>query len=193
MRRLLAVLFTVALVLGTAGAITALAMTGHSGDDPNKRLDEGVPEPPCCKQVSHPGMANPGLGVPVTSIDDIDPDRCDLVHNINACTPEEIQGLMGVGSVITSVEVLGKIEPGVVGILVSANGNPEPLFVDGELVSPTPVGQPDCGDDEAGATVYLTSLGETGCVVSDADKGHVQGLSMGQPPSVDPQMLPVAE
>ena len=122
MTRRLVFLIAVALALGTAGALTAFAMTGH----------------------------NPGTGVPVTSIDDIDPDQCNLVHNINACTPDEIQGLMGVASVITSVDVVGEREPAVVGVLVSGQGRPEPLFVDGELVSPPPLGQPACGDGEGG-------------------------------------------
>ena len=180
MRKQLAILFTVAMALGTTGATTAFAMTGHNnGDVPDESLAEGIPK--------FPG------GKVVTSIDDIDLNKCNIIHNINACTPDEIKGLMGVASVITSVEVSDKIEPVVVGILVSGAGNPEPLFVDGEPVRPTPVAQPGCGDDEAGATVYVTAQGQTGYVVTHGGSGGVQGLSIERPPTIDPQVLPVAE
>ena len=34
---------------------------------------------------------------PATSIDDIDPNVCNAIHNINACTAEELEEL-GIGS-----------------------------------------------------------------------------------------------
>ena len=46
-------------------------------------------------------LANGGTGTPeqdptATSIDDIDPKVCNAIHNINACTPEELEEL-GIG------------------------------------------------------------------------------------------------
>jgi len=39
---------------------------------------------------SSPAGGSSGGQPPITSADDIDPDECNLVHNIDACSPEEI-------------------------------------------------------------------------------------------------------
>lgn len=71
------------------------------------------------------GIPRPTNGEIVTSIDLIDPDVCNAIHNINACTPEELEEL-GIAPTTSSITV-GEIETG-----VAVTGNPEPLFVDGE-------------------------------------------------------------
>ena len=103
---------------------------------------------------------------PVTSIDDIDPSKCNLVHNIEACTPEQI-GLIEVGE-------------------------PEPLFVDGEpgyvVQSLADANETDCG--LAGGAVYVTSEGEVGCIfVDDHEDGGQDLVSPSQPPAVEPQPI----
>ena len=80
---------TLTFALGTAGAVTAFAITADGGSD-----NPEVPNADIGGEVS-PGLPNHdewisdfGDGTVVTSIDDIDPDQCNWVHNINACTPK---------------------------------------------------------------------------------------------------------
>ena len=89
----------------------------------------------------------------VTSIDDIDPNICNAIHNINACSPEEL-GELGMIPITGSIAV-GEYHPG-----VEVEGKPEPLFGDGKVQYES---QSDCGSTEG--PVYLSADGEFGCVV----------------------------
>ena len=60
-----------------------------------------------------------------TSIDDIDPNVCNAIHNINACTPEELEAL-GVVPMPSSIAV-DEPHPE-----IEVDDKPEPLFMDGE-------------------------------------------------------------
>ena len=127
---------------------------------------------------------DPGKWRVVTSIDDIDPKVCNPIHNINACTPEELEEL-GLVPVTGSV-VAGHAE---------VEGDPEPLFVDGEaqyrVQSLEETVEQDCR--LARGTVYLSSEGQVGyAVVHDLEDGEV-GETQEQPPVVMPQVLPTAE
>ena len=109
---------------------------------------------------------------------------CNPIHNINACTPEELEEL-GLVPVTGSV-VAGHAE---------VEGDPEPLFVDGEaqyrVQSLEETVEQDCR--LARGTVYLSSEGQVGCaVVHDLEDGEV-GETQEQPPVVMPQVLPTAE
>ncbi len=125
---------------------------------------------------------------PVTSIDDIDPNVCHAIHNINACTAEELEEL-GMAPITGSIAV-GENHAG-----VEVAGKPEPLFVDGEpqyeVQSFEEAVEQDCG--LAGGTVYVSTDGEVGCViVHDLEDGG-EGETKEQPLVVMPQDLPAAE
>ncbi len=135
---------------------------------------------------------------PVTSIDEIDPNVCNLVHNINVCTPEDLEEAFGALTDIASVETHGRTEP-VVGQVVASSideGNLEPFFVDSEprytVQSLKEAVEQDC--DLAGGTVYVTSGGELGCVVAHnlEDSGE-EMVSSSQPPTIEPLPAPVTQ
>ncbi len=78
--------------LGTIGAVTAFAMTSDGGTD-NPEVPNGGDTPgealhgdPTYEQW----LSDHGDGKVVTSIDDIDSNVCDYIHNINACSAEEL-------------------------------------------------------------------------------------------------------
>ena len=125
-KRLISAL-TLTLVLGIAGAGTAFALAGDGGSDnpevPNdtdtaEQVSDGLPS-------YDEGIPDNGDGKVVTSIDDIDPNVCNAIHNINACTPEELEEL-GMTSVTGSI-VVGEYYPD-----PNVEAKPEPLFPDGE-------------------------------------------------------------
>ena len=121
---------------------------------------------------------------PVRSDDDIDPNVCNLVHNINACSPEELEA----GRDLTDETGEGaEIVPG------SQYGDPEPLFVDGEpgyiVQSLEEAVIEDCS--LAGGTVYVTSEGELGCeVVHDLEDDSDELVTFSQPPTIEPLPIP---
>ena len=108
----------------------------------------------------------------VTSIDDIDLDKCNMIHNINACTPEELEEF-GRAPIATG----------------EVTGNPEPLFVDGDpRYGVQPIGdEQDCGSVDG--TFYISSDGQTGCTVVHVLEDGAEGQTQGQPP----QILPTPE
>lgn len=135
---------------------------------------------------------------PVTSIDDIDPNVCNLVHNINACTPEELEETFRALTDIASKETQGRMEPVIGQVVVSSigEGNPEPSFVDSEprhtVQSLKEAVEQDCG--LAGGTVYVTSEGELGCVIAHNLKDSGEELvSSSQPPTIEPLLAPVTQ
>ena len=178
--------------LGTAGAVTAFALSGGGGSDnpevPNGRDTAGEVlhgDPTYEQWLSDFG------GEPVaTSIDDIDPNVCNAVHNINACTAQELEEL-GMVPITNSIAV-GESDPG-----TEVEGDPEPLFVDGEhqheVQSHEEAVVQDCG--LAGGAVYVSSDGETGCVIVHNVEDGGEGETQAQPPVVVPQpeVLPAAE
>ena len=72
MKKWLISVFTLTAALGIAGAGMAFALAGEVSDG-LPLYDAGPPD--------------------ATSIDDIDPDVCNLIHNINACTLDELDEL----------------------------------------------------------------------------------------------------
>ena len=218
MRKWLLSAVTLTLALSTAGAVTAFALTGDGrndtadGQNTAGEVTHGDPTYEVWLSNYKPTK------VPVTSIDDIDPSVCNLVHNIKACSPEELEEAFGALTDIASEETHGKTEP-VVGLAMCSlevpdcndtlvitqdeggeiepgfevGGNPEPLVVDGEpgyrVQSPRVAIEQDCG--LAGGDVSITSDGEIECVVAQDLEDGSQGLvSSAQPPVIEPMPAP---
>ena len=175
-KRLISV-FTLNAALGIAGAGMAFALTGDLGDDDPKVADtagevsDGLPlydaEPP-----------------DATSIDDIDPDVCNVIHNINACTLDELDEL-GMAPVTGSIAV-GEYYP-----VPSVGPEPEPLFPGDEapcgVQSYEEAVVQDCG--LAGGTVYVTADGEIGGdIVHELPDGEA-----GETPAAPPAIVPEPE
>ena len=173
MKRRLISVFTLTAVLGIAGAGMAFAL---AGDPVNDNPDEaGV-----AGQISD-GVPLYDAGPPdATSIDDIDPDVCNVIHNINACTLDELDEL-GLAQYYTV--------PGV-------GPEPEPLFPGDEapcgVQSYEEAVVQDCG--LVGGTVYVTADGEIGCnIVHEIPDGEA-GETLVPPPAIvpEPEVLPSA-
>ena len=127
-------------------------------------------------------LSDHGDGKVVTSIDDIDPNVCDYIHNINACTPEELEELGNLAAISWMVDPDTVVE-----------GEPEPPFVDGEpmyeVQSYEEAVEQDC--DLAGGTLNVSSDGEIWCVfVHDIEDGG-EGETQAQPPVVAPETEPL--
>ena len=171
MRKWIISAVTLTFALGTAGAITAFAIAAGGGSD-NPEVPDGGD---IAGEVLH--------GDPTaTSIDDIDPNVCNFIHNINACTPEELAE-MGMAPVSASIGI-DEPHPG-----TEVEGKPEPLFEDGEPEYNSTT-QHECTLDQG---VSVTSDGEAGCVdvivLNDGEADHSQE----QAPVVMPQVEPSAE
>ena len=115
MKRWLISAVTLTLALGTAGAVAAFALTANGGAD-NPKIPDGTDS---AGELLHGDptyeqwLSDFGDGRVVTSIDDIDPNVCNAIHNINACTPEELRELgmapisgsiMGIGQALEAAE-----------------------------------------------------------------------------------------
>ena len=156
MKKRLISVFTLTAALGLAGAGMAFALAGDPGnDDPD-----------------------------ATSIDDIDPDVCNAIHNINACTLDELDEL-GMAPVTGSIAV-GEYYP-----VPAIEPKPEPLFPDDEapcgVQSYEEAVVQDCG--LAGGTVYVTADGEIGCnIVHEFPDGEA-----GETPAMPPTIVPEPE
>ena len=168
---------TLTFALGTAGAVTAFALTTDGGGDntqvPNSRDTAGEVlhgDPTYEEWLSDFPL---GDGKVVTSIDDIDPNVCNFIHNINACTAEELEEVGNLAAISWIVDPATVVE-----------GEPEPPFVDGE-----PVTIQEC--DLAGGTFWTSSDGKVGCdVVNDLEDGG-EGETQAQPPVVVPELEPL--
>jgi len=105
MNKWVIILVAVALAIGaSSGVVFALTADG-GGDNPEvpngtESAGEVLPGLPSDDE----SLSDFGDGRVVTSIDDIDPYECNLIHNRNACTPEELEEL-GVASISGSVTV----------------------------------------------------------------------------------------
>ena len=181
MKRWLISAVTLTLALGTAGAVTAFSLTADGGSD-NFQVPDGGDT---AGEVLHGDptyeqwLSDHGDGKVVTNIDHIDPNVCDYIHNITACTPEELEELGNLAAISWIVD------PYTVDTVVE--GEPEPPFVDGE-----PVTKQECA--LAGGTVWATSDGKVGCdIVNDVEDGG-EGETQAQPPVVfpEPEMEPTA-
>ena len=175
---------TLTLALATAGAVTAFAMTSDGGSD--------IPRVPSAEDTAgeflhgdptyDQWISDFGDGTVVTSIDDIDPNVCNFIHNINACTPEELQELGNLAAISWIVDSETEVE-----------SEPEPPFVDGEpmyeVQSREEAVEQDCG--LAGGTLHVNFDGEIWCVfVHDLeDGGEVE--TQAQPPVVLPEPEPL--
>ena len=179
------VIFT--LSLNTAGGVTAFTLTNNGesnnadGTNMAGEVSHGIPAHEEWLSNYKPTQD------PVTSIDDIDPNVCNLVHNINACSPEELEVF---GALTDETGEGVETEPG-----SGVGGNPEPLFVDVEpgytVQSLDEAVREDCS--LAGGTVYVTFEGELGCEVAHdlEDKGD-ELVTSSQPPAVEPLPVPAA-
>jgi hypothetical protein len=182
MKKWLISAITLTFALGAAGALTAFALTGDGGDTPE--LSDGTES---AGEIS-PGLprydewlSDFGGQKVVTSIDDIDPNVCNLVHNITPCTPEEL-GELGL------VPAAGSIAVGEPDSNTEIEGNREPLFAEGEPVDVQTTAR-ECAPDQG---VYVTSDGQVGCVDVTVPDDRGQGPAEDQPAMV-PQILPAAE
>ena len=186
---------TLALALVTVGVGTGFALAGDGSSDnpaiPNDtdtagQVSDGLPSYDEEMLDFGDGI---GDGKVVTSIDDIDPNVCNAIHNINACTLEELDEL-------GMAPVTGSIKVGECNSVPNEEANTEPLFPDDE---PQYEVQPyeeaviqDC--NLAGGNVYFTSDGEVGCdIVHDLEDSGV-GETQAQPPAIlpEPEVLPSA-
>ena len=182
MKKRLVSVFTLTAALGIAGAGMAFALAGDPGSDDPEDADTAG-------QVSD-GLPLYDAGPPdATSIDDIDPDVCNLIHNINACTLDELDEL-GMAPVTGSLTV-GEYYP-----VPSVEPKPEPLFPGDEaqcgVQSYEEAVVQDCG--LAGGTVYVTADGEVGCnIVHELPDGEA-GETPATPPAIvpEPEVLPSA-
>ena len=168
MRKWIVSLVALSLVLATAGAVAAHAL---SSDDVGTDREGSGGE-----------LLEPSEGwVTATSIDDIYPNKCNFIHNINACSPEELQAF-GIYPISGSTGIADPSDPG-----VEVEDQREPGFVDGEPGYPTPTTAIECGEGEG---VYVTSNGETGCTVTRNLEDDGPQESQGQLPQVEPQKRP---
>ena len=180
MKRWLISAVTLTFAVGVAGAVTAFALTADGGSDDIEVPDGGD----TAGEVLHGDptyeqwLSDHGDGKVVTSIDDIDPNVCNYIHNINACTAEELEELGNLAAISWIVDPKTEVE-----------GEPEPLFVDGEPVYIQTTEQ-ECILDQG---VSVTSVGQVGCVdvivVDDGGQHDIQA----RPPVMPPQILPSAE
>lgn len=117
--------------LSIAGATTAFALATDGGsDNPTVPDDTDTAgqisdDSPSYDEETLDFGDGIGDGKVVTGIDDIGPNVCNGIHNINACTPEELKEL-GIAPTTGSNEV-GEYYP-----VPGEEPNPEPLFPDGE-------------------------------------------------------------
>ena len=161
MKKWLIPLIILSLALTTGGVATAVTLNSDSDGDPT----------------------------PYRSDEDIDPNKCNWVHNITACDEDIGADERYPVDPFPMPDLGGPGEPS--GFEVE--GEPEPIFSDGEpgyiVQSPREAIEMDCG--LAGGTVYLTSEGEVGCaVVHDLEDNGNDLISPSQLPVIEP--YPVA-
>ena len=192
------------LSVGTAGIVSAIALTSGGGP-PSFQDDTGTPnassmcaeDRPDCNATMVIGADEEGTiepepcdpetvdgceFSPVRSDDGIDPGVCNIVHNIDVCSEEELEAL-GYGELsgppcckkpVTGVSDKSE-QDSEIGI--------EPNYPAVALMEGN---ETHCGI--AGGVVYVTSDGSTGCV----DGSDVED-SGGNPGTVTPEEPPTAE
>lgn len=165
MKRWLIVLIGLTLAVAvTTGA--ALALTGDRSDSPEQDAVGQADELDGDRHI-------------VTSIDDIDPNECNWIHNITAC-----EGEVPGSSAVCAEEVPDCNDTLVIG--PDGEGTIEPDFgEDGPYLVPDR--EVKCGPDQA---VSITSDGQVSCwdlsSPSQADDGKDSSVSPGMPPVVEP-------
>ncbi len=199
MKKWMITLIGLTFTLAVAGIVTGFTLNAGSGEpaqDPTATSIDDI-DPNVCNAIHNINACTPeeledlgvaphgdptyddwlsdfGDGRVVTSIDNVDPNACDYIHNINACTAEELEELGNLAAISWIVDPDTVVE-----------GEPEPPFVDGE-----PVTNQEC--DLAGGTFWASSDGKVGCdIVNDPEDGG-EGETQAQPPVVIPQVDPSA-
>jgi len=200
MKKWMIALLTLTFSIATIGVVAGFTLTGGGGgDNPEGTSSTDTPhgDPTYEQWLDDFG---PVQG-PITSIDDIDPDKCNLIHNITACSPEELEALGGAhlldgpsaSSQVCAIEV-----PDCNDTLVVENGDEggeiEPFFDEEDVrdlnfQTLEDAIRQDCA--LAGGTVYVTSDGEVGCIPGEV--GDDVGFSPGEPPHTDPLPPPAGE
>ena len=105
MNKWVIILVAVTLAIGaSSGVVFALTADGGGNNPEVPNSTESVGEASPGLPGDDESLSDFGDGLVVTSIDDIDPDECNLIHNRNACTPEELEEV-GVASISGSVTV----------------------------------------------------------------------------------------
>ncbi len=160
MAKWMIILVGLALAVGI-GAGTAFALSGDGAGNA-----EGDP----LSNAVSPSSVQP----PVRSDEDIDPNECNLVHNINACDEDDLEALGG-APILGSTPLVGDPEPG-----FEVEGEPEPLSLDDE-----PGFKIECDEGEG---VYITSTGEVGCTTLSALEAVGEEETQEQLPKVEPQV-----
>ena len=149
MKKWMITLIGLTFTLAVAGIVTGFTLNAGSGEpapDPDATSIDDI-DPKVCNAIHNINACTPeeledlgvaphgdstydkwlsdfGDGKVVTSIDNVDPNACDYIHNINACTPEELEELGNLAAISWIVDPDTVVE-----------GEPEPPFVDGEPVT----------------------------------------------------------
>ncbi len=168
MKKKLISLIGLTLCLAVAGLVVGFTLNGGSGTPAQEPAGQ-VEEPSCNRH-------------PIRSDEGIDPSVCNAVHNINACTQEELEE-MGMYPMARSIAV-GENHGG-----VKVAGKPEPLFMDSEpqyeVQSYEEAVKQDC--DLAGGTFWASSDGKVGCdIVNELEDSGEELVSSSQPPTIEP-------
>ena len=169
---------TLTLALATAGAVTAFAMVSDGNSDNLQILDS---DPTYDQWVLDFGDGI-GDGKVVTSIDDIDLNVCNYIHNINTCTAEELDERDNLKAISWIVDPQAEVE-----------SEPSPPLLDGEpmyeVQSHEEAVEQDC--DLAGGTLQVSYDDEVWCVFAHDLEEGAEGDFLGQPPAVLPEHEPL--
>ncbi len=124
MKRRWGILIGLTLALATAATISAFTLTGGWGDndDGPKPLPGEITQsdPADEERVSDVGSSQR----PVTSIDDIDPDQCNRIHNITACEGEPKPS--GGQGLVTSIDDVDPDQCNLFHNITACEGEPKP-------------------------------------------------------------------
>ncbi|MCH9017633.1 MAG: hypothetical protein IIB89_07740 [Chloroflexi bacterium] len=177
MKKKLIPLIGLTLSLAVAGIIMGFTLSGGSGapaQDPAGQIEEPSGNRPPIRSdesIDSDQAVDTTDWKVATSIDDIDPNVCNLMHNRAPCTAEEL-GELGMTPTTGSIAV-GEYHPGgeVEGPGGAVEGKHEPLF--GEAVQTE--SQSDSGS--SGFVYYFSADGEFVCVaVHDIEDGGVSEI-----------------
>ena len=227
MKKWLIALITLTFSLATVGIVAGYTLTGGGGDNsegtsPTDEVTGDLPtyEGWLDEYDSEPGallhgdptyeqwLAKYGSDQgPITSIDDIDPDECNLIHNIDACSSEEIKDLLGGAHLLDSAPVSsGACAPGVFDCIDttvvewnSEGGQIEPFFDEEDVrdlnfQSLEDATRQDC--QLASGSFWVSSDGGFGCTVtgtSGEEGDDVELVVPGEPPQIEPTLVPASE
>ena len=210
--------------LAAVGVVAGFTLTGGGGDAPEgtSPTDEVTGDLPTYEEWLDDYGSEPGVPLhrdptyeqclddfgpvqgPFASIDDIDPNECNLVHNIHACSPEELEALgwadrvddAPVSSAVCAIEVPDCNDTLVV-VQGDEGGDIEPFFDEEDVrdlnfQTLEDAIRQDC--ELASGTVWVTSDGKVGCEdtgTSGEEDDDVEFVSPGEPPHIEPTLIPV--